>query len=218
MARHNHPEQTVEKILEVSHKLFVEKGYDKTTIKDIIDAVGMSKGIIYYHFKSKEEVFDAVMKRQFSQTNDVLANLIANTEAPNAREKLIKILDALSTASSLEAIDSVLLAQVKNPQFIIAGMQEAVHQDAPILNELIQEGISDGSIVTDSPLEVAEVFLFLLNIWCNPILFDRNKEESRTRLQFVQTLMRLLGVDIISDKAIEKLLNGYQGGYREDAQ
>lgn len=64
MARHKHPEQTVEKILEVSLKLFMEKRYDKTTIQDIIDAVGMSKGIIYCHFKSKDQILPGITNLQ----------------------------------------------------------------------------------------------------------------------------------------------------------
>ncbi|MGF7012180.1 TetR/AcrR family transcriptional repressor of nem operon [Lachnospiraceae bacterium PF1-22] len=215
MARHNHPEQTVEKILEVSQRLFMEKGYEKTTIQDIIDAVGMSKGVIYYHFKSKEEVFDAVMAKQFSQTNVFFTELITNTKASNSREKIIKTLDIISSKSSLDEMDPVLLAQAKNPQFILAGMHEAIRQDAPVFSKLIQEGVIDGSIKTNNPLEVAEMLLILLNIWCNPILFDRTESETRKRLQFLQTLMRLLGVDVISDNAIEKLLEGYQGGYKE---
>ena len=51
MARNKYPEQTVEKILEVSLKLFSEKGYEKTTMQDIVNALGMSKGAIYHHFK-----------------------------------------------------------------------------------------------------------------------------------------------------------------------
>ena len=53
MARNKHPEETVEKILDVSIRLFAEKGYERTTIQDITDALGMSKGAIYHHFKSK---------------------------------------------------------------------------------------------------------------------------------------------------------------------
>ena len=44
MARNKHPEETVEKILDVSMRLFSEKGYEHTTIQDIVDALGMSKG------------------------------------------------------------------------------------------------------------------------------------------------------------------------------
>ena len=54
MARNKFPEETERKILEVSFRLFQEKGYDHTTIQDIVNGLGMSKGAVYHHFKSKE--------------------------------------------------------------------------------------------------------------------------------------------------------------------
>ena len=54
MARNKYPEITVEKILRAAQKLFLEKGYDNTTIQDIVDELnGLTKGAVYHHFKSK---------------------------------------------------------------------------------------------------------------------------------------------------------------------
>ncbi len=70
MARNKYPEVTVEKILDVSQRLFLEKGYDNTTIQDIVDELGgLSKGAIYHHFKSKEEIMDALGDRMFFNNN-----------------------------------------------------------------------------------------------------------------------------------------------------
>lgn len=70
MARNKYPEVTVEKILDVAQRLFLEKGYDNTTIQDIVDHLdGLSKGAVYHHFKSKEEIMDAVGDRMFSANN-----------------------------------------------------------------------------------------------------------------------------------------------------
>ena len=56
MARNKSPEVTAEKILEVSKRLFLEKGYDDTTTQDIVNNLGgLTKGAVYHHFKSKEE-------------------------------------------------------------------------------------------------------------------------------------------------------------------
>ena len=54
MPRNKYPEQTVEKILNAAAALFAEKGYAHTTLQDIIDATGLSKGAVYHHFQSKE--------------------------------------------------------------------------------------------------------------------------------------------------------------------
>ena len=70
MARNKYPEVTVEKILEVSQRLFMEKGYDNTTIQDIVNELGgLTKGAIYHHFKSKEEIINALGEKLFFDNN-----------------------------------------------------------------------------------------------------------------------------------------------------
>ena len=64
MARNKHPEETVNLILDVAFRLFMKKGYEHTSIQDIIDQLGgLSKGAIYHHFKSKEDILVAVTDR-----------------------------------------------------------------------------------------------------------------------------------------------------------
>lgn len=68
MARNKYPEETIRRILDVAQGLFLEKGYDSTSIQDIIDGLGgLSKGAVYHHFKSKEDIFNAVGDRYNEQ-------------------------------------------------------------------------------------------------------------------------------------------------------
>ena len=70
MARNKYPEETVARILDAAQRLFLEKGYDQTTIQDIVDQLGgLTKGAVYHHFKSKEEILNAVGDRMFQQNN-----------------------------------------------------------------------------------------------------------------------------------------------------
>lgn len=57
-----------EEIIEASYDLFAEKGYEKTTVSEIIEKAGSSKGGFYHHFKSKEEILEAIT---FSYVNEV---------------------------------------------------------------------------------------------------------------------------------------------------
>ena len=69
MARNKYPEVTVERILDAAQRLFLEKGYENTTIQDIVNELGgLTKGAVYHHFKSKEEIMEAVNDRMFSRT------------------------------------------------------------------------------------------------------------------------------------------------------
>lgn len=216
MARNKYPEQTIEQILSISAKLFIEKGYDKTSIQDIINALGMSKGAIYHHFKSKEEILNAVLEQRSNYNTQMFSNLIANIKARNAKEKLVRILEQVLADRDTHSLDSVLSAQIKNPQFVVTGIKDCIIKDAPKIAKIILQGKEDGSITTDFPSECAEIFMLLLNIWINPVIFERNLSETVNRLKFLQQMMKQIGVDIVSDQLIQKAVDLYSdmGGYK----
>lgn len=218
MTRNKYPEQTLEQILLVSTKLFTDKGFEKTSIQDIIVELRMSKGAIYHHFKSKEDILEAVMKKQFNYAARMLEDLINNTEAPNAREKLVIILEKVVADQDAHSMDGVLSTQIKNPQFVVTGIKEGVMKDAPIIAQIMMDGKEDGSITTEFPLECAEVFMLLVNIWINPLLFSRNLVETIHRLRFLQHMMKSLGADIVSDQLLQKITERHSdiGGYMQN--
>ena len=70
MPRNKHPEETIQKILDVSLKLFTEKGFEQTTVLDIVNNLGgLTRGAFYHHFKSKEEVLFALTDKMFNTEN-----------------------------------------------------------------------------------------------------------------------------------------------------
>ena len=209
MGRNKYPEQTQERIVEASIKLFIEKGYEQTTIQDILDALHLSKGGLYHHFKSKEEILEAVKQKRAQYAADMLHDLIDNTKAANAKEKLKKILYQWGASTQTHSFDTILSSQSNNPHFVMGALQNAVNQDAPIISKLIEEGVKDGSIQTAEPALCAEIFLLLLNFWTSPVLFKRNLDETKKRLSYLQSLMCLLGLDIIDNEFIENIAGSY---------
>ena len=98
MARNKYPEQTIERILDVSTKLFFEKGYENTSVQDILDELGdLSKGAIYHHFKSKEDIFDAI-SRKIGEINIPFFTQVTQDSTLTGAEKLRKLV-SLSIAS-----------------------------------------------------------------------------------------------------------------------
>lgn len=210
MSRNKSTEVTIDKILTISERLFITKGYDKTTIHDIIRELEMSKGAIYYHFKSKEEILDAVIQKQFKEAHGNLVELVSQIEATNGKEKLVKLIEEMASRRAVHGIQEVMINQAKNLQLVISGMQVAVQQEAPFFSKIIQEGIADGSIQTDYPDECAEMFLLLINIWCSPLLFSASLAKVRRRLEFLQHNMKSIGMDIISSQFIDDIITFYQ--------
>lgn len=56
-------EERRKEILETAERLFLKKGYTKTTVNDILKEIGIAKGTFYHYFKSKEEVMDEIIMR-----------------------------------------------------------------------------------------------------------------------------------------------------------
>ncbi|WP_342666439.1 TetR/AcrR family transcriptional regulator [Saccharibacillus sacchari] len=199
----------------MSATLFSKKGFEKTSIQDIITELGLSKGAVYHHFKSKDDILEAVMRKRFDYATRRMQELIANTQAANSKDRLIRILEQMVADLEIHTMDQILAAQIKNPQFVVAGIKESVQKDARTIAQIMIEGKADGSITTDYPLECAEVFMLLANIWVNPILFERTRSETLSRLTFLQQMMKGMGVDIVSDTLIEKIIHRYDSNEQE---
>ena len=146
MSQKNDPKGTVEKIVAVSSELFAQKGYEKTSMQDIVDALGMSKGAIFHHFKSKEEIFRAVIDKQSEYIKRQLQIWIEEMEGFTAREKLIGILNRNLHDFQEHALDSVLTAQAQSSQFVLSSIQESMNKAAPVIADIMREGQADGTI------------------------------------------------------------------------
>lgn len=210
MARKNNPKQAIENIIAVSAKLFVEKGYDKTSMQDIVDALGMSKGGIFHHFKSKEDIFNAVMERQFDQIIETINQWFEEMDGLTAKEKLRGLIKRnLMDDKIIKESSNMVSSAIESPQIILAFTQNNVKKLAPIIADVIREGVEDGSIATAFPNECAEVLLLLLNFWCDTDIFQGDFFTLLKRFRFLQHLMRQLGVDILEDEIIDVISNFY---------
>lgn len=205
--RKNDSKKTYNNILSISAELFIEKGYDNTSIQDIIKKLEMSKGAVYHHFKSKEEILNAVIQRQIDSSKKILNTWIEEKKDNTAKEKLSYILEKNIISPEFHYLDNLMFSKCLDPQFIVKCMQDYIIESAPIFSKIIKEGIYDGSLNTDFPDEISEVFFILINIWCDPILFKANDEKIIKRIKFIQQMMKSMGVDIISDELMNNITN-----------
>lgn len=206
MPRKNNSKQTIENIISISAQLFAEKGYDKTSMQEIVDALGMSKGAIFHHFRSKEDIFNAVMDKQFELVIEEVNQWLDEMYEYSAKEKLKPLIKRnISKGNVIEDSCKIVEGAVGSPQLMLAFTHDSVKMLAPIVAKLLREGIEDKSITTEFPDECAEILMLLLNFWCNtddlPVLCKQFK--------FLQHLMRQLGVDIIEDETIDSIMNFY---------
>jgi len=215
MARSEKAEKTYQQILEVSQKLFREQGYEQTSIQDILNELKMSKGAVYHHFKSKKEILNAIEEETHQKNMVFMKQLVKESTGENAREKMSQVFLKYITAFNFEEHDKERMMAHLDPHTIVSDIKGQT-EPAKFLEDLLKEGICDGSIETEYPLEAMEVFFVLMGIWLNPILYPRTIDEARKRMKYLQLLMKKMGIDLFADEMVEIVLNEFEkGGYYE---
>ncbi|MEF9960796.1 MAG: TetR/AcrR family transcriptional regulator [Niameybacter sp.] len=203
MARNKYPEETIKLILDEALNLFIEKGYENTSIQDIINNLGgLSKGAIYHHFKSKEEIFEAVCKK-IGDANALYYAKIRDNQTHTGYEKLkIMIQSAYSNPNS-KAVMSMTTKIMNEPKFLMNQITQIFDLVVPqYVEPIIVQGLIDGSIKTDFPKELAEVIIVLLNIWINPIIAKVTSEQMDRKLNFLSQLLNGIGLDLLDEETI----------------
>lgn len=207
MARNKYPEVTVQRILDTSYRLFLEKGYEQTTIQDIVDALGdLSKGAIYHHFKSKEEIIEAVVAANNPSESELNALFEQFDALPlNGLEKIRKLASFCVSNPEQKKFLTAISSYLKNPKFLAESVRESVEITAPRLAPFIEEGIRDGSIQSDHPRQLAEVLLLLLNVWLNPLVFSDSEEIFEQKFAFLKDMTDAIGVPVLNEELKEQL-------------
>ncbi len=206
MARNKHPEETVNLILNVASRLFMEKGYEHTSIQDIIDHLGgLSKGAIYHHFKSKEEILYAVTDKMTAQSDQML-RAICDRKDLNGKEKLETIFRESLNRSVQDDIFTVAPGFYNNPHLLFSLLHETVETAAPdFIQPVIEQGVEDGSIVTKHPKQLAEMISLLANLWMNPMVFDDSEEDTYHKFMIFDQVLKGLGLDIADEKMMARM-------------
>jgi len=213
MSRTINPQKTISTILSVSEQLFLERGYEKTTTQEIVNETGLSKGTIFHHFKSKEDILAAVLNRHNGETASDMRKWLSEMGCLSAKDKIVSLFNRFYDEAESKPLSKLALIS-QSPRLILEDLRVWAKKISPIIAELIEEGNQDGSVKTDFPDECAQLFNLLFCIWCDPVTLECNAEGLHKRLQFIQHTMRLLGVDVASDEFIEKSMKFAENMYK----
>lgn len=182
-------------ILDAADELFGQKGFDGTSTNDILEKVGIARGTLYYHFKSKEDIMDALIERYNTQILGSAKEIASNKNIP-VHERIVRVVMALniSGGNGKEIIEHIhkpqnALMHQKIQKVIINGLP-------PILTEIIREGIEQGLFSTPYPYECMEMIVAYTNTVFDDDMVDLTDEERAARIPaFIFNVERLLGVE-----------------------
>ena len=182
----NSIENTRELILEVASGLFMTKGYEKTRISDIINGLdGLTKGAVYHYFDSKEDIFNEVVKR-IGYQNKAIFDEIKYAKDLNGREKISKLISVAIGNTNMDVITSISPNLTDNPKLLASFFKQMQEMTIPeYFLPIIYEGIKDGSIKSEHPQELAELIAVILNIWLNPLIFNKSNDTVRNKINII---------------------------------
>lgn len=158
-------EQRIAQILEAATAVFAEKGFDRATMEDIADAVGINKATIYLYFDSKDALIRAIAETLFARE---LAGLRAAHELPGgAIQRLAAYYEAL-IAEDAEVLPLMPLlyefyALGLRREDVRAVIADFIRQSAGLLEAIIQEGIDSGELEPTDARQAARALDALLS-------------------------------------------------------
>ena len=195
MARNRNPHETRKKILEVSKDLFLKKGFDNTSIQDIINGLGgLTKGVIYHHFESKQEILQSIIR----ENNQEILNY--NWRGDTGLEKIQNsLMDAFSNFEQQRLVYSASI-KLRSPRLLGEQYLSLFSDFLSEIREIVYEGVKDESIKTEYPEELADLIVLTLNIWIGFQISVYSVEELKRKMKFIKLSFDGLGVHLISDE------------------
>lgn len=163
-------------ITEAALKLFSENGYAQTKIDDVAREAGVSKGLVYLYFKTKEELFKEVVMGISLPKIEELSEM-ANQDSESAtlilRNSLCDILKEIPKTEFVSVIQLLVAEGNKQTDLLNHHWASAVSPALEAIRKVIKLGVKQGEFRADSNLQSAHLILapiILSMIW--KILFD----------------------------------------------
>ena len=163
--------KTKRKIFETSMKLFAEKGYDATSIEEITATVGVAKGTLYYHFSSKEEIFNFLVEEGIKLLQNSIDIKTAKRENYIDKIKAI-VLIQIKIVAKYEDIITILLSQFWGNEERNKKCQNHVYEYISKIEKIVQDGINKKEIKNGDARAIASEIYGLI---CSTLIYKKRE-------------------------------------------
>ena len=178
-------ERRKQELLQIAYRLFILRGYENTSVDEIIEEAGIAKGTYYYYFESKEQMLEDVIGMMIGQEAEAARQILAS-DIP-VLQKIAGIIASIRPAPEEKPIEGALMA----PENIIMHgkvRKKLVETVVPLLAEAVEEGIQGGIFSCDNIPE--RVRLLLVS---SSEIFDEGRFTDRDVAVFIDMAEKLLG-------------------------
>ena len=175
-------------------KLFAEKGYENTSIEEITATVGVAKGTLYYHFTSKEEIFDFLVQEGIKLLQNSVDIKIAKYDNYVDKIKAI-VLIQIKIVKKYEDIITILLSQFYGNEKRNQRCKEYIYQYIDKIEDIVTKGMQNGQIKQgDAKIYASEIYGLIASSLIYKLREKENFEVLKVYKEFENTIINGLQV------------------------
>ena len=178
-------EKRKQELLQIAYRLFISRGYERTSVDEIIEEAGIAKGTYYYYFESKEAMLEEVIDMMIRAQEDRAAKILEGDIA--VPRKVMGILSCFRLSGEEQAIgealntpENTLMHEMTNRKII-----DAI---TPIMSAAVEEGVTDGVFSCDHIPERVRIIMIVSNRLFDDIAFTEDDIEV-----FIDMIEKMLG-------------------------
>ena len=180
-------EERRNEIIETAGKLFEEKGYEQTQVQDIVNEIGVAKGLFYYYFKSKDEVMEELADRYADAIIDAVNKLIYKDIS--TFDKINRIFQIFIDSAEKKFGIFMGILNVKNGITHERIFFNVGKKMVPLVTELILSGNDNGECNCSDPKFITEFLVSGLFNIMNQISPDEKIDYLKEKLPTIKTMI-----------------------------
>lgn len=178
-------ERRKQDLLNIAYRMFIEKGYENTSVDDIIIEAGIAKGTYYYYFESKEATLEAVIEMMIEKAENIAKAALMNPVP--IPQKLASVVYAFQPNKDESVITDVLERKENIVMHDKIG-KKIVEVAVPILSDIVREGIAQGIFACTNVEERVKMLLIM-----SQNMFDYGAYSNKDIEVYVDMLEKSLG-------------------------
>ena len=180
-------EKRKQELLKIAYDMFLSRGYENTSVDDIIAKAQIAKGTYYYYFPSKEKMLEDVIEMMIESEAGVAGQIIGS-DMP-VPQKIVAIITSVKPAESERPIQDALM-RPENVLMHDKVRKKLIEVIVPLLSEVVKEGLKEGIFACDNIPERVRMLLVISNDTFNDRVFTGRDIDV-----FIDMTEKLLGAE-----------------------
>lgn len=198
--------------LDVAQKFFYSKGYEQTSVQEIINKVGVAKGTFYHYFASKTDLLDALIERIIGQILTLLEPLVTD-ESLNAKQKFEQFFARVNNwkTANRDFLLEIMRVLYQDENVLLRTKLRARSRamTLPLLTEIIRQGVDEEAFDVANPDHAAEI-VFVMGQACSDATAEQLLKESQDEVAVSEIKAMLIAYE----RSIERVLHASEGSLR----